>query len=176
MVAAIRRSEYQKRLLFRGPAPRASMLRNRRRLRDRLIIPDAWAPGASAAAGFRRFWGCATSRPSGVENPLCPRSSRRAPLALLLRNEALKETVMADKLRTFGWVQAAAAAAVLAGAGCNSGTGGTNVSALPADVKAITFLQRPRVDMNGNRFNDQGNVFEYTTFHAGGRLVTLSPP
>ncbi len=83
---------------------------------------------------------------------------------------------MADKLRTFGWVQAAAAAAVLAGAGCNSGTGGTNVSALPADVKAITFLQRPRVDMNGNRFNDQGNVFEYTTFHAGGRLVTLSPP
>ncbi len=76
---------------------------------------------------------------------------------------------MADKLRTCGWVQAGLVAAALAGAGCNSGTGGTNVSALPADVKAITFLQRPR-------HNDEGNVFDYATFHAGGRLVTLSPP
>jgi len=77
---------------------------------------------------------------------------------------------MADKLRTFAWVQAGLLAAGLAaGAGCNSGTGGSNVSALPADVKAITFLQR-------DRHNDAGNVFDYTTFHAGGRLVTLSPP
>lgn len=77
---------------------------------------------------------------------------------------------MADKLRTSVWVQAGLVAAGLAAAaGCNSGTGGTNVSALPADVKAITFVQRVR-------HNDAGNVFDYTTFHAGGRLVTLSPP
>jgi len=77
---------------------------------------------------------------------------------------------MADKLRTSAWVQAGlVAAGLVAGAGCNSGTGGSNVSALPADVKAITFLQRAR-------HNDAGNVFDYTTFHAGGRLVTLSPP
>jgi hypothetical protein len=63
-----------------------------------------------------------------------------------------------------------------AAGGCNSSGSSTNVSALPADVKAITFLQRPRVDADGNRFNDQGNVFEYTTYHKGGRLVTLSPP
>lgn len=76
---------------------------------------------------------------------------------------------MADKLSTFGWVQAGlVAAGLVASAGCNSG-GGTNVSALPADVKAITFLQRAR-------HNDAGNVFDYTAFHAGGRLVTLSPP
>jgi hypothetical protein len=55
----------------------------------------------------------------------------------------------------------------LAGAagGCNS----SNVSALPADVKSIMFLQRtPR--------NTDGNVFDYTNFVAGARLVTLSPP
>jgi hypothetical protein len=42
-------------------------------------------------------------------------------------------------------------------------------SPLPDDVKAIMFLQRmPR--------QDQGNVFEYTSFAAGGRLVMLEPP
>jgi hypothetical protein len=78
---------------------------------------------------------------------------------------------MADKLKVLGWAQAGLVAAGLAvaGAGCNSSTGGTNVSALPADVKAITFLQRVR-------HNDAGNVFDYATYHAGGRLVTLSPP
>ena len=57
-----------------------------------------------------------------------------------------------------------------AGAGCSS-TSKTpgNVSALPADVQAITFLQRtPR--------NDDGNVFDYANFVAGGRLSMLSPP
>ena len=57
-----------------------------------------------------------------------------------------------------------------AGAGCNSTskTSG-NVSALPADVQAITFLQRtPR--------NDDGNVFDYANFVPGGRLSMLSPP
>jgi hypothetical protein len=57
-----------------------------------------------------------------------------------------------------------------AGAGCNStSTSAGNVSALPADVQAITFLQRtPR--------NDDGNVFDYANFVAGGRLSMLSPP
>ncbi|HEY2728769.1 MAG TPA: hypothetical protein VGK52_02440 [Polyangia bacterium] len=44
-----------------------------------------------------------------------------------------------------------------------------NASALPDDVRAIVFLQRmPRTDA--------GNVFEYTSFVAGGRLVKLEPP
>jgi len=44
-----------------------------------------------------------------------------------------------------------------------------NVSALPDDVRAIVFLQRmPRTDA--------GNVFEYTSFVGGGRLVKLEPP
>src|SRR6185312_9029859 len=121
-------------------------------------------------ADFRRFSGCATSDRVSGRNPAPLRSSPLNPLASLLRNRAHKESVMADKLRTFAWVQAGLLAAGLAaGAGCNSGTGGSNVSALPADVKAITFLQRPR-------HNDAGNVFDYTTFHPGGRLVTLSPP
>jgi hypothetical protein len=57
-----------------------------------------------------------------------------------------------------------------AGAGCNSTSKTTgNVSALPADVQAITFLQRtPR--------NDDGNVFDYANFVPGGRLSMLSPP
>jgi len=44
-----------------------------------------------------------------------------------------------------------------------------NASALPNDVRAIVFLQRmPRTDA--------GNVFEYTSYVAGGRLVKLEPP
>jgi hypothetical protein len=59
--------------------------------------------------------------------------------------------------------------ALAAGAGCSSTTRSNNVSALPADVQAITFLQRtPR--------NDDGNVFDYANFVAGGRLSMLSPP
>jgi hypothetical protein len=57
-----------------------------------------------------------------------------------------------------------------AGAGCSStGKNSGNVSALPADVQAITFLQRVP-------HNDTGNVFDYQAFHAGGRLSMLSPP
>ncbi len=59
--------------------------------------------------------------------------------------------------------------ALAAGAGCTSTSTSTNNEALPADVQAITFLQRtPR--------NDDGNVFDYNNFVAGGRLVMLSPP
>lgn len=55
-----------------------------------------------------------------------------------------------------------------AAGGCNSGTQ-SSVSALPADVKSIMFLQRtPR--------NDDGNVFDYANAVPGARLVTLSPP
>ncbi len=78
------------------------------------------------------------------------------------------ESAVANKVR---WLRAGLAALGFAAAagGCNSSGSSTNVSALPADVKAITFLQRVK-------HNDAGNVFDYATFHAGGRLVTLSPP
>jgi hypothetical protein len=77
---------------------------------------------------------------------------------------------MRDKLKTLWLVQSSVLGfALAAGAGCNSTTTSSNVSALPADVKAITFLQRtPR--------NDDGNVFDYNNFVAGGRLSMLSPP
>src|SRR5690349_15505659 len=59
--------------------------------------------------------------------------------------------------------------ALAAGAGCSSTGSTTNTEALPPGVQAITFLQRtPR--------NDDGNVFDYNNFVAGGRLVMLSPP
>ena len=60
--------------------------------------------------------------------------------------------------------------ALAAGAGCNSTSKNTgNVSALPADVQAITFLQRvPQPNT--------GNVFDYQAFQPGGRLSMLSPP
>jgi hypothetical protein len=58
-------------------------------------------------------------------------------------------------------------AASLAGA-CSSKTG-SNTSALPADVRAIVFLQRmPR--------SNQGNVFDYTSYVPGGRIAMLQPP
>jgi hypothetical protein len=51
--------------------------------------------------------------------------------------------------------------------GCGGSSG--NQSALPEDVKAILFLQRvPR--------DSEGNVFDYTSYEAGGRLVKLEPP
>jgi hypothetical protein len=87
------------------------------------------------------------------------------------------ETAMPNKHRILGYLEAGVIAmALVTGAGCTSTSTGTNVSALPADVKAITFLQRPRVDADGNLFTDQGNVFDYATYHPGGRIVTLSPP
>ena len=45
----------------------------------------------------------------------------------------------------------------------------TSVSALPPDVQSVIFLQRaPR--------NSNGNVFDYTSFVPGARLVKLEPP
>ena len=76
---------------------------------------------------------------------------------------------MRDNLttRTLRTVSALLPVALLAPiAGCSNGSDG---GALPPDVKAIVFLQRtPR--------GDQGNVFDYTSYAAGGRLVKLSPP
>ena len=58
--------------------------------------------------------------------------------------------------------------ALAAGAGCTSTSTQHQRAPLPADVQAITFLQRtPR--------NDDGNVFDYNNFVAGGRLSMLSP-
>jgi len=77
--------------------------------------------------------------------------------------------------KTMRSLQSAILGLSLAGAvgGCNSNS--TNVSALPADVKSIMFLQRvPR--------NDDGNVFDYANFvpgtatAPGARLMMLSPP
>ena len=80
---------------------------------------------------------------------------------------------MRDKLtvKTLWLLQSSVLGLALgAGAGCSSTSKTTgNVSALPADVQAITFLQRtPR--------NDDGNVFDYANFVPGGRLSMLSPP
>jgi hypothetical protein len=53
-------------------------------------------------------------------------------------------------------------------AACSSSTA-PDTGPLPNDVKAILFLQRlPRTD--------SGNVFDYTSFEPGGRLVKLEPP
>jgi hypothetical protein len=70
-------------------------------------------------------------------------------------------------VRTLRTVAALLPIALLAPiAGCSNGSDG---GALPPDVKAIVFLQRtPR--------GDQGNVFDYTSYAAGGRLVALTPP
>src|SRR6476620_7043689 len=70
-------------------------------------------------------------------------------------------------IRTLRTVSALLPVALLAPiAGCSNGNDG---GALPSDVKAIVFLQRtPR--------GDQGNVFDYTSYAGGGRLVKLSPP
>jgi hypothetical protein len=56
------------------------------------------------------------------------------------------------------------------GSGCSKSSTGSSASALlPDDVKAIVFVQRkPRTDA--------GNVFEYTSYVPGGRLVKLEPP
>ena len=91
-------------------------------------------------------------------------------LAPLLRNGGYEgERDMRDNstVRTLRTVAALLPVALLAPvAGCSNGSDG---GALPPDVKAIVFLQRtPR--------GDQGNVFDYTSYAAGGRLVMLSPP
>src|SRR6188474_2960567 len=55
---------------------------------------------------------------------------------------------------------------VLALDGCSSDQTSTPV---PGDVRAIVFLQRvPR--------QSDGNVFDYTSFEPGGRIVKLEPP
>ena len=75
---------------------------------------------------------------------------------------------MRDKFteKTLRWSRAGGDRPAAPLAGCSNGSDG---GAAAADVKAIVFLQRmPRAD--------QGNVFDYTSFTAGGRLVKLSPP
>jgi hypothetical protein len=74
-----------------------------------------------------------------------------------MRDKVTARTLVAALLATLG----------LSAASCSSGNNDT--PALPQGVKAIVFLQRtPR--------NDQGNVFDYTSFVAGARLVMLQPP
>ncbi|MES1157860.1 MAG: hypothetical protein ABUL67_02050, partial [Haliangium ochraceum] len=60
-----------------------------------------------------------------------------------------------------------AAGLSLALGGCSGNQ--TSTSALPADVEAIVFLQRTPRDSGGN-------VFDYDSYQAGGRLVKLAPP
>jgi hypothetical protein len=70
-------------------------------------------------------------------------------------------------LRTLGLATWALSAAL--GGACSSSNTGSSVGALPDDVRAIVFLQRkPRTDA--------GNVFEYSSYLSGGRLVKLEPP
>jgi Hydrazine synthase alpha subunit middle domain len=80
-----------------------------------------------------------------------------------------------DQLRPRATVRAVRAillglATAAVGSACSSSSpGSTSSSALPADVSAIIFLQRmPRTD--------NGNVFDYTSYVPGGRLVKLEPP
>lgn len=54
-------------------------------------------------------------------------------------------------------------------AGACSNNGGSDSGAVPADVKSIMFLQRIAR-------TDTGNVFDYTSYEPGARLVTLTPP
>jgi hypothetical protein len=69
-----------------------------------------------------------------------------------------------QKLRTLGLVTLGLSTA-LGAASCSK----SSAPALPDDVRSIVFLQRmPRTDA--------GNVFEYTSYVPGGRLVKLEPP
>jgi hypothetical protein len=53
-------------------------------------------------------------------------------------------------------------------ASCSNDSSGPGGTILPTNVSAIVFLQRtPRAD--------QGNVFDYTSYAGGGRLVKLEP-
>jgi hypothetical protein len=73
----------------------------------------------------------------------------------------------AKAIRTIGLATLALSTAV--GSACSNTAGTGNASALPDDVRSIVFLQRvPRTDA--------GNVFEYTSFVGGARLVKLEPP
>jgi hypothetical protein len=54
-------------------------------------------------------------------------------------------------------------------AGCKS-DGGKTSPAIPQDVSAVIFLQRVA------RNDGVGNVFDYTSYQAGARLVKLEPP
>jgi hypothetical protein len=56
---------------------------------------------------------------------------------------------------------------IAAGACSNNNSSGSG--GIPADVKSIMFLQRIAR-------TDTGNVFDYTSYKPGGRLVTLTPP
>jgi hypothetical protein len=81
----------------------------------------------------------------------------------------MRQQATAGTLRRLGSLVPLAllAAGVVPAAG--SCSGGSSGGALPDDVKAILFLQRmPR--------SDQGNVFDYTSYSPGARLVKLEPP
>ncbi|MBP9088265.1 MAG: hypothetical protein KBG15_19235, partial [Kofleriaceae bacterium] len=56
-------------------------------------------------------------------------------------------------------------ATVLTGGAC----GGDDTGAL-GDVKSLVFLQRPKHN------SGMGDIFQYTSYNAGARLVTLEPP
>src|SRR5262245_20933171 len=93
-------------------------------------------------------------------------------MAPLLRNEGYEgERHMRDKvkvrtLRGFASLLPLALLAPIAGS-C-SDDGHPTGTVLPKDVTALIFLQRtPR--------GDQGNVFDYTSYAGGGRLVKLAP-
>src|SRR3954471_8181470 len=88
---------------------------------------------------------------------------------MLLTEGELMDVIQNGTARALRLVALGCLAASLGGA-CSSKSGGnSSVGALPSDVRAIVFLQRmPRTD--------NGNVFEYTSYVPGGRLVMLSPP
>jgi hydrazine synthase alpha subunit-like protein len=77
----------------------------------------------------------------------------------------MRDKVTVRTLRGFASLLPLVVLAPLAGMSCSNG----NTDVLPPDVKAILVLQRtPR--------GDQGNVFDYTSYAGGGRIVKLEPP
>jgi Hydrazine synthase alpha subunit middle domain len=78
-----------------------------------------------------------------------------------------KESPKMVHTRTAVRVGVLGAGLILALDGCSGSQ--NSAPALPADVQAIIFLQRAPRDSGGN-------VFDYTSFVPGGRIVKLEPP
>src|SRR2546423_9206514 len=72
---------------------------------------------------------------------------------------------MTSRMMNLKSIAIAALFATFAGLGC----GGDNNSGPLGNVEALVILQRPKR-------NDMGDIFQYTSYIAGARLVKLSPP
>jgi hypothetical protein len=107
-------------------------------------------------------------RPSIRRFARCVRGADRAPtVASNLLLPSLMKKPRQWTFQAFLRVGLLTGCLVAALGGCSSNT--SSAPALPADVQSIIFLQRVQRDSDGN-------VFNYTSFVPGGRLVKLEPP